>query len=425
MTKILQKLSLKTLIFMLVGVIAVVSTVLVQWQNYQTALTNELQRVEQKHLLVAQNLSFALDRYLTDLTSLSEHLWMMDNSHMPKDNLIDDFNILAIGQFKNSQFIINDQAKLSNEQLKGSESFLKLLNNTDDSVDVSGLLTIDNVQLFALSKRQGSAVHFTLLPLDYIRRIQDSIQFGIRGHSAIVDQAGTVLAHPNKTLEAKGASLLKVSIVQKMVEGGSGVSFFYSPPMQADMIAGHTTMTRSGWGIMVPQPLEEIVQGVWDDIRSGTIVAILGLMVMLSLGYIFASRLTQSLNRNIADLRLISEGKAVELSGENLVSKESAELRDTLTTTAKQLLESRQRMTEALDIAKANIKQQNEFIDRVNHNLRTPLNAIAGVSELIDSDATDSELAEYSSIVKESVSDIVNLLEDRFVISEISKQEES
>jgi len=424
MSSLLQKVSLKILIFMLVGIVAVTSTVLVQWQNYRTALANELQRVEQKHLLVAQNLSFALDRYLTDLSSLSEHLWEMDGS-MPAGGLINDFNIIALGHESSGKFQLMSSDTQLTKDLESSESFRAFLDNAGENISISGLVNIGERQTFALAQRKGNVIHFTLLPLNYIRSIQDSIKFGDRGHSAIVDQYGNVLAHPNKTLEAKGASLLKVSIVQKMVEGGSGVSFFYSPPMQADMIAGHTTMIRSGWGIMVPQPLQEIEQGVWDDISSGTLVALIGLITMLSFGYLIATRLTQSLVRNIADLRLISEGKTVELTNQKNVSKESAELSNTLHLTARQVLDSRQKMADSLEIAQANIKQQNEFIDRVNHNLRTPLNAIAGVSELIDPQASDEELDEYSTIIRQSVSDIVGLLEERFELANLSKQEEN
>ena len=186
MSSLLQKVSLKILIFMLVGIVAVTSTVLVQWQNYRTALANELQRVEQKHLLVAQNLSFALDRYLTDLSSLSEHLWEMDGS-MPAGGLINDFNIIALGHESSGKFQLMSSDTQLTKDLESSESFRAFLDNAGENISISGLVNIGERQTFALAQRKGKVIHFTLLPLNYIRSIQDSIKFGDRGHSAIVD----------------------------------------------------------------------------------------------------------------------------------------------------------------------------------------------------------------------------------------------
>ena len=54
----------------------------------------------------------------------------------------------------------------------------------------------------------------------------------------VVDAAGRVVAHPNPQWEASSKDASKLSVVQKMMRGETGVSTFYSPPMQADMIAG-------------------------------------------------------------------------------------------------------------------------------------------------------------------------------------------
>ena len=60
--KFLRLLPLNALVLSTIALVATLSTGLVQYQNYTSALANEIKRVEQKHLLVAQNLSLALDR---------------------------------------------------------------------------------------------------------------------------------------------------------------------------------------------------------------------------------------------------------------------------------------------------------------------------------------------------------------------------
>jgi len=269
----IRNLSLNVLVLLVITFIAVSSTALVQYQNYTTAVDNELERVEQKHLLVAKNLTFALDRYLDDLTS------------------------------------------------------------------VSGLLNVAGQQVFSIAMKQDDREFFTLLPLDYVRSIQASIQFGDRGHSAIFDQYGNVLAHPNLKLQESGANLAKVSIVQQMIDGETGVDFFYSPPMQADMIAGHTTLERAGWGIMVPQPIEEIKQGVLDDIRKGTLIGVAALLAFIFMGFLMSKRLTSSIARNIENLKRISDGNEVAPDPSNAVSHESQLLSAALVSTAQQVQE--------------------------------------------------------------------------------------
>jgi hypothetical protein len=43
-----------------------------------------------------------------------------------------------------------------------------------------------------------------------------------------------------------------------MINGESGVTEFYSPAVKADMITGYTVVPGVGWGVMVPQPIEEL-----------------------------------------------------------------------------------------------------------------------------------------------------------------------
>ncbi|WP_413692790.1 hypothetical protein [Psychromonas sp. KJ10-2] len=40
----------------------------------------------------------------------------------------------------------------------------------------------------------------------------------------------------------------KISAVQKMLAGKTGVEKFYSPALKGDMIAGYTSVPGAGWG---------------------------------------------------------------------------------------------------------------------------------------------------------------------------------
>ena len=55
--------------------------------------------------------------------------------------------------------------------------------------------------------------------LGYIGRMCSKINFGVKGHCAVVDQTGHVVAHPNKEWVKEIRDLSKVSVVQKMLAG--------------------------------------------------------------------------------------------------------------------------------------------------------------------------------------------------------------
>jgi len=80
----------------------------------------------------------------------------------------------------------------------------------------------------------------------------------VGGHSAIVDQKGRVIAHPNAKWMREIKDLSHISIVKAMMASETGVTEFYSPFVDETMVAGFATVPEIGWGIMVPQPKSEI-----------------------------------------------------------------------------------------------------------------------------------------------------------------------
>ena len=100
------------------------------------------------------------------------------------------------------------------------------------------------------------------LRTDLIEELRRTIRFGEKGHSAIVDKFGRVIAHPNPKWMEEMHDLSAQDLVQKMMRGESGVTEFYSPFLKEQMVAGYAAVPEIGWGVMVPQPKSEIERQV-------------------------------------------------------------------------------------------------------------------------------------------------------------------
>lgn len=141
---------------------------------------------------------------------------------------------------------------------------------------------------------------FVELSLKYIESMCSKINFGVKGHCAVVDQLGHVLAHPNKSWAQAIRDISKISVVQKMMRGESGVTEFYSPFLKADMVAGYSHSPLLGWGIMIPQPKKELSDPLYQ-IKRHTIMWILaGILIALTIAYFLARKITSPI-KNLMD----------------------------------------------------------------------------------------------------------------------------
>jgi hypothetical protein len=80
------------------------------------------------------------------------------------------------------------------------------------------------------------------LRISLIEKLRRNIHFGERGHSAIVDQNGRVIAHPNPDWMKSMRDLSHLPVVKAMMGGKTGVTEFYSPFIKQNMVAGYTSV---------------------------------------------------------------------------------------------------------------------------------------------------------------------------------------
>ena len=135
------------------------------------------------------------------------------------------------------------------------------------------------------------------MSLDQLRELRRSIVFGEKGHAAIVDHRGNIVSHPRPDWEAAIKNIAAIDPVARMMKGESGISRFHSPAANLKMIAGYASVPVAGWGVMVPQPEQELAFHA-EDIQNSTQVAlIVGVLVAGGLAWWLAGWLTAPIAR--------------------------------------------------------------------------------------------------------------------------------
>ncbi len=401
----------------------------------RSAMQKEIASVSEKHLIIAQNVSRALSRYVIDVKEgfevASKHARAGGNT----DHLV---SLLRSLGFKHACIVDGSRLQISflsaSDGVPGSPfpdaKTLTILHEIAEKA--GGKVVITDIlrdrgqpALFVVQQIDSRNMALGALGLDYIRKIQHLISFGKRGHSMIVDARGVVMAHPNQKWEAEPKDASKLSVVAKMMRGETGVAKFYSPPMQADMIAGHTVVPETGWGVMVPQPMSELEDRASDTQQVALSITAISIFIAALMGWWLANYLAQPI---IAVERAASAVAAGHLNTqvEPLPKFSPVELRRLAAGFNNMVDELRSRDDElrvATTQAETANRAKSEFLANMSHELRTPLNAILGFSEIIESQAYgpvgERRYVEYAGDIHRSGQHLLDLINDVLDVAKI------
>lgn len=278
-------------------------------QLYQAAWDEAWRDVHEKHRVLALNLAVPVAAYVNDrrrhLALLADELRANDvpDQAVPyaQGILMSAFprNVSGVRSVSllraDGRLLFTSQARppgpAVRRALTDSQAFFDTLVKRTDSLSGVAASPFDGKPVVMLGQpvrgRDGAVAAVLLAELSPkpIEELRRQVRFGRGGHAAIVDQNGRVLAHPSTLWMAEMRDLSELSVVQAMMAGRTGVMSFYSPFVKGDMVAGYTAIPGLGWGVMVPQPKQEILQRVRNQLWRQLLWGLLGLMVVAGLTY--------------------------------------------------------------------------------------------------------------------------------------------
>ncbi|EEE44319.1 bifunctional diguanylate cyclase/phosphodiesterase [Roseibium alexandrii] len=284
---------------------ALLPTIIFSVWSYRETVARELADVQDRHLLLAKKAAATLDHYQKNLIAAVEAIGTSARSSETSgaySRLFEQLFIACVGitdkRTGHTEYFF--KTGVSGEGHIEEATLETLLGNSkpDQAVFSNILPDKEGRNRIYLVIEQPNRTLIGVIKPDYIVELGESIVFGEKGHAAIVDSSGTVIAHPRDEWIASRKNISAVPVVAQMMAGNSGVGEFYSPAVETQMIAGFATVPGPGWGIMVPQPVSEIHAKASQVLFSLLPVLGIALVFLMFIGLFLA----RSLSRPIEEL---------------------------------------------------------------------------------------------------------------------------
>ena len=417
---------LRTLIFAALVLVSVLPVgILAYWQQ-QNALDDEFSVVENQHKVIAKNLAIALDRYATDLRSAflltTENIQETNKIKGLQSHLSDLYfqhicTIDSDGQIQRLQCALNCPANLQFPEsvLNDIEDTLQAAAEEKGAIQFSGITQNPQQQpviyLVRMMADGNSAIGE--VSTQYFVDLQKAVSFGEKGHAAIVDNVGKVIAHPRPDWMTSMKDLSGVSVVQKMINGETGVTRFYSPAVKADMVAGYNVVPDVGWGVMVPQPQSEIYLQAQSISRAALTIAIMGFFVAAYLSWWISGILSRPMQTLADAAQSVARGELTSKVGQSS-SLRPTEIRQLQNSFNQMIDDVARKNTVLINLAHEAVSSSNHksaFITSMNHELRTPMNAILGFAQLLEINVMEPLTDDQQSAVEHILRNGTHLLE--------------
>lgn len=416
---------LRTLIFGALVLVSVLPVgILAYWQQY-TAVSNQFLVVENLHKVIAKNLTITLDRYATDLRSAflltTENIQKSDKieglqAHLRKLNFRLICSINSGGEIQQLQYALNCPADLQFPEavLISIEDTLWAAEKEKGTIQFSGITHNLNQEpaIFLVRRMPDGNTAIGEISPKFIIELQRAVSFGEKGHAAIVDNVGRVIAHPFQDWMNSMKDLSQVSVVQKMLNGEVGVTRFYSPAVKADMVAGFNVVPRVGWGVMVPQPQAEIFSHAKSVSKAALTIATLGFLVASFLSWWISGIISKPMQILAEAAQSVARGDLSKVDiPPRLRTNEIGRLENSFNQMVDDIGRKNTVLINLTHEAVSSNDHKSAFITSMNHELRTPLNAILGFAQMLEINSQEPLSENQKSAVEHILRNGNHLLE--------------
>lgn len=201
---------------------------------------------------------------------------------------------------------------LSTQEISYSEVFT----NDTGEAEVIYRVPIEN-------NGEVQGIVFAQVNLSVLSRISDDTNLDEDSYAFIVNEKGQVIGHPDSSLVEENKDLSNISAVAEVIKGNQG-SGEYTYEGE-DKFASFTPFERTGWGIIVQLPRDQVFTGFMEQLIASSAVIVISLLVALILTYFAAGYVTKPILNAVEFAKKISAGK---LNLKQLENKSKDEIGD-------------------------------------------------------------------------------------------------
>lgn len=290
------------------GVVAATPVIVITFWMHGRAQAGVLQEARDKNQLLSQNIATPVEEYLT---AAKNNLRLLAELHQRAPLLMGD----AVGAQKYFQTVLYIPThgplrhwNRSAAKAPGTPLGALVRALPDSPIDPSGVTLIAGKPSIFFLQPEPEGALVGSLDLAPIKALCGRIHFGRRGHCAIADQNGRLIAHPNPAWVAETKDISTWPIVRAGLSGKTGVMTFYSPFIRAEMIAGYAAVPHFHWVVLTPQPLSELSARAHRLALHGAEAALLGLLAALALGGMLSIWLVRPISALVEGMKRIQAG---------------------------------------------------------------------------------------------------------------------
>lgn len=291
--------------------------VLVFWLwPYNAAIEREVREVRERHLLLARTTADAVDRQLDMVARAFAEIAPMiaaGEAAAFGERLLDelDFRHVCVVERDGGRvvrgFLMREAAcpdVVPPEQLAMFRALAAAPGPT-----LSTVSTAAGEPLLYLAHDAGPLIVVGAVRTRFFVDLAAAIAFGRRGHAVIVDGGGRVLAHWRDDWRREARDLRDIPPVARLLRGESGVESFVSPAMGVEMAAGFALAPRSGVGVIVTQPVEELRADADAMALAALVVFGAGLALSGGIALAFSAHLVRGVRRVADAARAMGRGE--------------------------------------------------------------------------------------------------------------------
>jgi signal transduction histidine kinase len=433
----LEKLGVHHVLFVAFTLIAAFPVLTLTLWIQSHAVSQEMDSVVNERLLIARNMIPAFSRYVVDLKASFQLGISTFYSGEQAEGLKDLLTSLEVqhisvlnGRTGEVERVISALSDTGSQHgfLKPEvlAEFHRLL--VADDIEITDLRrdSAGHPAFFLLKALPGGRIAYAVVGTQYLIKLQRAIVFGANGYAIVIDKKGAVIAHPIESWIDSEFDLSKSPPAHAVLAGNTGVMQFRSPIEQADMVTAFAPVPEAGWGILVPQPADQLYAKARDLRVAAVAISVLGLVAAGIMSWLLAKYIARPLQSVGTAAGAIAHGDMTVRapSFSPVLPRELHELAGSFNHMVDTLSRTNIALADTATRAEAASRAKSEFLANMSHELRTPLNAILGFSEVMRDGVfgplANSRYQDYAKDINSSAAHLIKVISD---ILDLSKAE--